>query len=127
MINGHIDTVSLTSYEHEPLSGQLGEKNSQAVVFGRGSLDMKGGPAAALAAVAAIKTSGRTLRGDAIVAAVSDEESASQRTRDVIAAGWRADAAVVPEPTMGAIAIGHQGFVWLEVDVLGVAAHGSDP
>ncbi|EAW11764.1 putative diaminopropionate ammonia-lyase [Aspergillus clavatus NRRL 1] len=127
MINGHIDTVSLTSYEHEPLSGQLGEKNSQAVVFGRGSLDMKGGPAAALAAAAAIKTSGRTLRGDAIVAAVSDEESASQRTRDVIAAGWRADAAVVPEPTMGAIAIGHQGFVWLEVDVLGVAAHGSDP
>jgi acetylornithine deacetylase/succinyl-diaminopimelate desuccinylase-like protein len=127
MFNGHIDTVSLTSYEHDPLSGQLGEKEGKSVIFGRGSLDMKGGLAAALAALAAIKASGRTLRGDVIVAAVSDEEDASQGTRDVIAAGWRADAAVVPEPTMGAIAIAHKGFVWVEVAILGVAAHGSDP
>jgi acetylornithine deacetylase/succinyl-diaminopimelate desuccinylase-like protein len=28
---------------------------------------------------------------------------------------------------MGAIAIAHKGFVWVEVDILGVAAHGSDP
>ncbi|KAF7158925.1 hypothetical protein CNMCM5623_004104 [Aspergillus felis] len=127
MFNGHIDTVSLTSYEHDPLSGQLGEKQGKPVIFGRGSLDMKGGLAAALAALAAIKASGRTLRGDIIVTAVSDEEDASLGTRDVIAAGWRADAAVVPEPTMGAIAIAHKGFVWVEVDILGVAAHGSDP
>ncbi|RHZ52995.1 putative diaminopropionate ammonia-lyase [Aspergillus thermomutatus] len=127
MFNGHIDTVTLTSYDQDPLSGQLGEKEGKPVIFGRGSLDMKGGLAAALAALAAIKASGRTLRGDVIVAAVSDEEDASQGTRDVIAAGWRADAAVVPEPTMGAIAIAHKGFVWVEVDILGVAAHGSDP
>ncbi|GFG14182.1 putative diaminopropionate ammonia-lyase [Aspergillus udagawae] len=127
MFNGHIDTVSLTSYEHDPLSGQLGERQGKPVIFGRGSLDMKGGLAAALAALAAIKASGLTLRGDVIVAAVSDEEDASQGTRDIIAAGWRADAAVVPEPTMGAIAIAHKGFVWVEVDILGVAAHGSDP
>ncbi|KAF4153592.1 hypothetical protein CNMCM6069_000607 [Aspergillus lentulus] len=127
MFNGHLDTVSLTSYEHDPLSGQLGEKEGKQVIFGRGSLDMKGGLAAALAALAAIKASGRTLCGDVIVAAVSDEEDASQGTRDVIAAGWRADAAVVPEPTMGAIAIAHKGFVWVQVDILGVAAHGSDP
>ncbi|GFF35457.1 putative diaminopropionate ammonia-lyase [Aspergillus udagawae] len=127
MFNGHIDTVSLTSYEHDPLSGQLGERQGKPVIFGRGSLDMKGGLAAALAALAAIKASGRTLRGDVIVAAVSDEEDASQGTRDIIAAGWRADAAVVPEPTMGAIAVAHKGFVWVEVDILGVAAHGSDP
>lgn len=126
MFNGHIDTVSLSSYESDPLSGHLGEKEGRQVIFGWGSLDMKGGLAAALAALAAIKASGRTLRGDVIVAAVSDEEDASQGTRDIIAAGWRADAAVVPEPTMGAIAIAHKGFVWVEVDILGVAAHGSD-
>ncbi|KAF7136713.1 hypothetical protein CNMCM5793_006031 [Aspergillus hiratsukae] len=127
MFNGHIDTVSLTSYEQDPFSGHLGEKQGKPVIFGRGSLDMKGGLAAALAALTAIKSSGRTLRGDVIIAAVSDEEDASQGTRDVIAAGWRADAAVVPEPTMEAIAIAHKGFVWVEVDILGVAAHGSDP
>ncbi|KAF7136910.1 hypothetical protein CNMCM5793_006572 [Aspergillus hiratsukae] len=127
MFNGHIDTVSLTSYEQDPVSGHLGEKQGKPVIFGRGSLDMKGGLAAALAALAATKASGRTLRGDVIVAAVSDEEDASQGTRDIIAAGWRAYAAVVPEPTMEAIAIAHKGFVWVEVDILGVAAHGSDP
>jgi acetylornithine deacetylase/succinyl-diaminopimelate desuccinylase family protein len=127
MFNGHVDTVSLSSYERDPLSGALGLKNGKQAVFGRGSLDMKGGVAAALAAVASIKAGGQIPRGDIIVAAVSDEEDASQGTQDIIAAGWRADAAVVAEPTMQAIATAHKGFVWIEVDVLGVAAHGSDP
>ncbi|KAB8238340.1 tryptophan synthase beta subunit-like PLP-dependent enzyme [Aspergillus alliaceus] len=127
MFNGHIDTVSLSSYEKDALSGALGEKDGRRVVFGRGSLDMKGGLAVALAALSAAKASGNALRGDVIVAAVSDEEDASQGTHDVLAAGWRADAALIPEPTMGQIVIAHKGFVWIEVDILGVAAHGSNP
>jgi acetylornithine deacetylase/succinyl-diaminopimelate desuccinylase family protein/diaminopropionate ammonia-lyase family len=127
MFNGHIDTVSMSSYEKDPLSGALGMKDSKQVIFGRGTLDMKGGLAAALAAVASIKASGQIPRGDIIVAAVSDEEDASQGTQDIIAAGWRADAAIVAEPTMQAIATAHKGFVWVGVDILGVAAHGSDP
>ncbi|KAJ5545069.1 Peptidase M20 [Penicillium sp. DV-2018c] len=127
MFNGHTDTVSLSSYETDPLSGSIGTKNGKDVVFGRGCLDMKGGLAAGLAALAATKASGHVPRGDIIVAAVSDEEDASQGTRDVIEAGWRADAAVLPEPTQGAILTAHKGFVWVEVDILGVAAHGSDP
>jgi acetylornithine deacetylase/succinyl-diaminopimelate desuccinylase-like protein len=126
MFNGHIDTVSLASYEKDPLSGTIDTRNGQEVVLGRGSLDMKGGLAAALAAVAAAKASGSRLSGDVIVAAVSDEEDASQGTQDLIAAGWRADAAVVPEPTSGVIAHAHKGFVWVEVSILGVAAHGSN-
>lgn len=129
MFNGHIDTVSLSSYDRalDPLSGSLGMKDGRQVVFGRGSLDMKGGLAAALSALAAVKGSGNIPRGDVIVAGVSDEEDASQGTQDILAAGWRADAAVIPEPTNGAIAIAHKGFVWVEVDILGVAAHGSNP
>ncbi|KAE8367121.1 hypothetical protein BDV27DRAFT_143009 [Aspergillus caelatus] len=127
MFNGHIDTVSLSSYEKDPLSGTLGEKDGRQVVLGRGCLDMKGGLAAALAAVSAAKASGNNLRGDVIVAAVSDEEDASQGTRDLLAAGWRADAAVIPEPTMGQVVTAHKGFLWVEVDILGVAAHGSNP
>jgi diaminopropionate ammonia-lyase family len=126
MFNGHIDTVSLASYEKDPLSGVIDTRNGQQVVLGRGSLDMKGGLAAALAAVAAAKASRSPLSGDVIVAAVSDEEDASQGTQDLIAAGWRADAAVVPEPTSGVIAHAHKGFVWVEVSILGVAAHGSN-
>ncbi|KAJ5526223.1 hypothetical protein N7494_012873 [Penicillium frequentans] len=131
MFNGHVDTVSNASYEQgvDPLSGAMGIKNEEQAIFGRGCLDMKGGLAAALAAVAAIKARGpdQMPRGDIIVAAVSDEEDASQGTQDLIAAGWRADAAVVPEPTMEEIITAHKGFVWVEVDILGVAAHGSNP
>lgn len=127
MFNGHTDTVSLSGYEADPLSGCIGTKNGKQVIFGRGSLDMKGGLATALAALSATKASGRVLRGDVIIAAVSDEEDTSQGTQDVIEAGWRADAAIFPEPTQGAILTAHKGFVWVEVDILGVAAHGSDP
>ncbi|KAL4800164.1 hypothetical protein BDV19DRAFT_375862 [Aspergillus venezuelensis] len=127
MFNGHIDTVTLSSYEADPLSGHVDTRDGKQMVLGRGALDMKGGLAASLAAVSAIKASGQPLRGDVIIAAVSDEEDASQGTRDIIAAGWRADAAVVPEPTNEVIAHAHKGFVWVEVDILGVAAHGSDP
>ncbi|KAL4815720.1 tryptophan synthase beta subunit-like PLP-dependent enzyme [Aspergillus spinulosporus] len=126
MFNGHIDTVSLASYETDALSGAVDIRNGKQVVLGRGSLDMKGGLASALAALSAIKASCWPLRGDIIIAAVSDEEDASQGTRDILAAGWRADAAVVPEPTNEVIAHAHKGFVWVEVEILGVAAHGSN-
>ncbi|KAL2823309.1 hypothetical protein BDW59DRAFT_163469 [Aspergillus cavernicola] len=126
MFNGHVDTVSLASYDKDPLSGTVDTRNDQQVVLGRGSLDMKGGLASALVAVSTAKASCSPLRGDVIVAAVADEEDASQGTRDLLAAGWREDAAVIPEPTTGVIAHAHKGFVWVEVDVLGVAAHGSN-
>ncbi|RDW61755.1 putative Metallopeptidase (JCVI) [Aspergillus mulundensis] len=125
MFNGHIDTVSLASYETDALSGAVDTRDGQQVVLGRGSLDMKGGLASALATVSAIRA-GSSLRGDIIVAAVSDEEDASQGTRDILAAGWKTDGAVIPEPTGEAMAHAHKGFVWVEVDILGVAAHGSD-
>ncbi|OKL56038.1 hypothetical protein UA08_08709 [Talaromyces atroroseus] len=127
MFNGHIDTVSLCSYEKDPLSGKLGEKNGRPVIFGRGSLDMKGGLAAALASISTTIADGCIPRGEIIVAAVADEEDTSQGTQDILAAGWRADAAVIPEPTNAAIVTAHKGFLWVELDILGVAAHGSLP
>lgn len=127
MLNGHIDTVSLASYDNGPLSGHLAEKKGRPAIFGRGSLDMKGGIAAALSALTVIKTLSHSLRGDVILAAVSDEEDASQGTRDLIEAGWKAEGAIIPEPTMCAIIPAHKGFLWVEIDILGVAGHGSNP
>ncbi|KAJ5899207.1 hypothetical protein N7495_003951 [Penicillium taxi] len=127
MLNGHIDTVSLNSYEHEPLSGHAFDKGGHNAIFGRGALDMKSGLAAEMAALASIKAREAPLRGDVIFAAVSDEEDKSQGTQDLIAAGWRADGAVIPEPTNRVLITAHKGFIWVEVDILGTAAHGSDP
>ncbi|KAH8694245.1 putative diaminopropionate ammonia-lyase [Talaromyces proteolyticus] len=125
MLNGHIDTVSLSSYEKDPLSGALANKNNRSVVLGRGSLDMKSGVAAMLSAALVAKYI--SLRGDIIIAAVADEEDASKGTIDVIEAGWRADAAVIPEPTQHELVCSHKGFVWIEIDIIGTASHGSMP
>jgi acetylornithine deacetylase len=60
------------------------------------------------------------------VAGVADEEHASLGA-DALVAEWRADAAVVAEPTGLEIAVGHKGFAWLELRTEGRAAHGSRP
>ncbi|RAL10684.1 uncharacterized protein BO97DRAFT_348953 [Aspergillus homomorphus CBS 101889] len=125
MFNGHVDTVTLSTYEGNGLSGHLANKDGKEAVFGRGTLDMKAGVAAGLSALASAQRS--KLAGDVIVTAVADEEDASQGTMDVIAAGWRADAAVVLEPTNLSLAHAHKGFVWVELNVQGRAAHGSNP
>ena len=40
---------------------------------------------------------------------------------------WRADMAIVTEPTDLRLAIGHKGFAWIDVTTRGIAAHGSRP
>ena len=119
LFNGHLDTVGVEGMVHAPWhpvirSGRL---------FGRGSTDMKGGVAAMCAAAARAASAG--LAGEIIVAAVTDEEFQSAGTLAMLASGVRADAAIVTEPTRLAVCPAHRGFAWLELVVLGRAAHGS--
>jgi acetylornithine deacetylase len=66
------------------------------------------------------------LRGDLLVTAVADEEFASIGTQDIVR-HYHADAAIVTEPTGLDLCVAHKGFVWVEVETSGVAAHGSLP
>jgi acetylornithine deacetylase len=75
-------------------------------------------------AVAAAKN--QALRGDVIFSAVVDEEYAGLGTT-AAAERVRADAAVIAEPTGLELIPAHKGFVWLEIETQGVAAHGSLP
>jgi acetylornithine deacetylase len=119
LLNGHLDTVSAggMSQPHRPrlAGGRL---------YGRGAYDMKGGVVACLLAAAAAKR--LKLRGDVMVTGVMDEEFAGLGTLE-IAQHYRADAAIVAEPTELRLIVAHKGFVWLEVETQGVAAHGSRP
>ncbi|KAI9369681.1 hypothetical protein BJX61DRAFT_545366 [Aspergillus egyptiacus] len=121
MFNGHTDTVTLQGYEGDPLSGCMADGR----IYGRGSADMKSGLAASMIALARAKS--LHLRGDVILAAVADEECDSIGTEQVLRAGWRADAAIVAEPTDFSIINAHKGYALFEVDIHGVAAHGSRP
>lgn len=119
MFNGHIDTVTVAGYDGDPLSGQI--RNGR--LYGRGAADMKGGVAAILVALAQAKKD--RLQGDVIFAGVADEEDLSIGTEQLLEAGWRADGAIVCEPTLADLVIAHKGFVWFEVVIHGLASHGS--
>jgi acetylornithine deacetylase len=119
LLCGHLDTVGLGGMS-DPLTPRVdGDR-----LYGRGAYDMKGGLAAALVACRNAARSG--LSGEVIVAAVADEEHSSIGVQEVLRR-VRADAAVVTEPTELAVATAHKGFVWVEIDVVGRAAHGSRP
>lgn len=77
--------------------------------------------------VALDRAKGLKLKGDVILSAVADEEMNSIGTEQLIAAGWRADAALVAEPTEMDIVHHHKGYTLFEVDIHGSAAHGSRP
>ena len=93
-------------------------------LYGRGAYDMKAGLAAAL--IACRDAAALDLAGDVVVAAVADEEHASIGVQEILET-VRADAAILTEPTEMALVVAHGGFVWSEVEVTGVAAHGSRP
>jgi acetylornithine deacetylase len=119
MFNGHLDVVGVEGMNHPPFSAV--ERDGR--LYGRGSADMKGGVAAMCAAAHLAAATG--LAGEIIVAAVVDEEYESLGTRALVEHGVRADACIVTEPTRLSIMPAHRGFVWLEVEVAGRAAHGS--
>ncbi|MBX3011617.1 MAG: ArgE/DapE family deacylase [Caldilineaceae bacterium] len=119
MLNAHMDTVGVAGMTAPFIPRLEGNR-----LYGRGAYDMKGSLAACLLAAARAKA--MRLRGDVIVTAVADEEYASIGTAAIVQR-WHADAAIVTEPSHLNLCVAHRGFVWLEVETAGIAAHGSRP
>jgi acetylornithine deacetylase len=121
MLCGHMDTVGVAGMR-SPFDPVV----RNGCLYGRGALDMKGGVAAMISAARVLAQDGGLASGRLIVAAVADEECASLGA-EALVRRWRADGAVVTEPTGLAIAAAHKGFSWVEITTTGRAAHGSRP
>jgi acetylornithine deacetylase len=119
LLNAHMDTVG-----YEGMRAPLEPRVEDGRLYGRGAYDMKGSLAAIM--VAGAEAAQARLRGDVLVAAVVDEEVFSIGA-EAVARGYRADAAIVSEPTELRLVVAHKGFVWMEVETRGRAAHGSRP
>lgn len=122
LLNGHLDTVGVDGMTVPAFDPVVREGR----LTGRGACDMKGGVAAALAAAATLAGEGLE-SGTLIVALTADEEHASVGMEALVASGITADGAVVCEPTNLTVMPAHKGFVWIDVDFRGRAAHGSRP
>jgi len=122
MLNGHMDTVGVEGMVIEPFRPLI----ENGKLHGRGACDMKGALAAMIGALKSLADSGPRLLGDLIFTAVVDEEHKSLGTKKLVEE-YRADAAIVGEPTEMKVATAHKGIVWIEIEVKGRAAHGSVP
>lgn len=123
ILNGHIDVVPaghLNDWEGDPFSGHI----ECGKLYGRGSTDMKGGTTALLMAIEAIKNADITLKGDVIFQSVIEEESGGAGTLAAVLRGYKADGAIIPEPTNLKIFPKQQGSMWFRISVRGKGAHG---
>jgi acetylornithine deacetylase len=124
MIEGHLDTVSVEGMVVPPFGGEIRDGR----IYGRGACDMKGGWAAALAALdqevlAAFRASPNRL----LIVGAIDEERGTLGARWLASEGVRADEAIVLEPTSLDLVLAHKNPCWLHIEVTGVAGHGADP
>lgn len=120
MLSGHIDVVQRGSkWTYDPFAGTVEDGN----IYGRGACDMKGGIAAMTMAVKAIREAGLKLKGDVKIGTVVDEEAGGMGTLALVAAGNRADACIITEPTDLQIAPLCRGILWGKLVIEGRAGH----
>ena len=119
---GHIDTVPVgnkANWTVDPFGGEIREGK----LFGRGTVDMKAGLAACIAAVEAIKAAGITLDGRLSIHAVVDEEAGGFGAMDAVAKGHLAKNAIIAEPTWDKVIPAEGGLEWVRVTLIGRSGH----
>ncbi len=127
-VDGHMDTVgvgNMDNWDFDPYCGTI----KDGKIFGRGTVDQEGGPAAAV-------TSGRILKelglGDKVtlwvVGSVMEEDCDGLCWNYIVEEhGLKPDFAISTEPTNMNIYRGHRGRMEIGVSFRGISCHGSAP
>ena len=124
ILNGHIDVVPVGAamlWTHPPFEPHVdGDR-----LHGRGAADMKAGLVACTMAMKALRTLGVEPAAPVILQSVIEEECTGNGALACLVQGYRADAAIITEPTTGAVLSAQMGVMWLAIEVLGVPVHAS--
>lgn len=122
LLNAHVDTVATgdpSTWTRDPHGGGI----EGDFLYGRGSCDMKGGLVTYLTALDALSDLGVELRGDVTVAATVGEENGGLGALSTVLRGYRADAAIITEPTRLALITAQGGSLVFRLTVPGRSAH----
>ena len=128
LFHSHMDTVPFGAMP-KPLSAEVNDDH----IWGRGSVDQKGGLAASVMALAAIARSGASLDRSLGLALVIDEESEHRGSMALVEEMARSGSnhqtlqAVVTEPSGMRLVTGCKGTTPYQILVQGKAAHGCRP
>jgi acetylornithine deacetylase len=124
ILSGHLDVVPAgdpSTWTLDPWGAEI----RAGRLYGRGACDMKGGVAAILGAVRALRASGDLdrLDGELMIVLVPSEEDGGQGTLAAIRAGAVGDLAVITEPSNLDVVVAHAGAITFRLTVPGRAAH----
>ena len=108
ILNAHIDTVEAGEAAHwtrAPFGGEV----AGGLLYGRGACDMKAGLTTHLVALAALRAAGFAPRGDVVVQSTISEEDGGAGALAAVLRGYRADGAIITEPTRLAVLPAQRG------------------
>ncbi|MFC6734060.1 MULTISPECIES: ArgE/DapE family deacylase [unclassified Haladaptatus] len=122
-LGGHMDVVDVTESEWERDPWALTQEDE--TLYGRGVADMKGGLAAILLAIRALREEGVELGGDLIFqSTIEEEDGGVGGALSVLERGYVPDAAAIAEPfNVPNIGIASAGVMYFEVNVPGKSVH----
>ncbi len=123
ILNGHIDVVPVGAarlWSQPPFEPVIdGDK-----LYGRGAGDMKAGIVAYTMAFEALRRIGLEPAAPVFLQSVIEEECTGNGALACLVQGYRADAALIPEPIPG-IMDAQMGVMWVGIEVLGTPVHAS--
>lgn len=120
LLSGHMDVVQRGSqWTVDPFGAEI----KDGKLYGRGTVDMKGGIAAMVAALKAIQQCGVKLKGDVLVGTVVGEEAGGMGTLAFVDQGYRADGCLITEPTHLDVSPLCRGILWAKLVIPGRAGH----
>lgn len=122
ILNGHIDVVP-TGPEALWTTPPFAPRIEDGKLYGRGAGDMKAGIAAYCMAFDALARLGLQPAAPVYLQSVIEEECTGNGALACLARGYRADAAIIPEPFDQSLLIAQLGVMWLSVDLVGKPAH----
>ncbi|MDH5646959.1 MAG: M20 family metallopeptidase [Candidatus Heimdallarchaeota archaeon] len=128
VLSGHLDTVPIgvrEKWKHDPFSGKI--INNE--LWGRGSVDMKGGTGCIAGVLVELLKHESELQCEIVVAASGEEEIALSGASKFAADGVMKNSShlLIAEPTGLKIGIMHKGVIWLDINAQGKSAHGAYP